>query len=132
MMNFIYKEVAMKSWWFWKASKFLVVALLGAFVLGTVVMVLWNALIPDLFKGPTVTFWQAIGLLVLSHILLRGWGRWRYANGWRHDRWKHRMEEKLAAMTPEEREKYKEEWRRRCGWDPTEQRKESPPQERPV
>jgi hypothetical protein len=25
------------------------------------------------------------------------------------------MEEKLAAMTPEEREKFKSEWRHRCG-----------------
>lgn len=106
----------MKRWWLLKAAKFVVMAVVAAFVLGFVVMSLWNALIPELFKGPVIGFWQAVGLLLLSHILLRGWGRWRYANGWHRDRWRKRFEEKLAAMTPEEREKFKEEWRHRCGW----------------
>jgi membrane protein implicated in regulation of membrane protease activity len=105
----------MKTWWTLKAVKILVLITVGALALGLVVMLLWNALIPELFSGPVLTFWQAVGLLVLCHILLRGWGRWRYANGWRRDRWRHRFEEKLAGMTPEEREKFKEEWRRRCG-----------------
>ena len=90
----------MKPWWIVKAAKFLVMAAVLVVVLGGVVMYLWNWLIPDLFHGPTITFWQGMGLLVLSHVLLRGWGRWRYSNGWRHDRWKRRFEEKLAAMTP--------------------------------
>jgi len=51
-------------------------------------------------------------------ILLRGWSPWRHRNGWRHDRWKKRFEGKLAAMTPEERQQFQEEWKRRCGWDP--------------
>jgi len=108
----------MKHRWILRIGKFLVLATVALGVLGSAVMLLWNALIPELFRGPTLTFWQSVGLLALSHILLRGWGRWHYANGWRRDRWKHRFEEKLAAMTPEEREKFKSEWRRRCGWDP--------------
>ncbi len=83
---------------------------------GCVVMMLWNALIPVLFNGPSLTFWQAIGLLILSHLLLRGWSPWRHAGGWRQDKWRQRFEEKLAAMTPEEREKFKQEWKDRCGW----------------
>ena len=110
----------MKGRWALKAAKMLGFLIVGTLVLGLVVMLLWNALIPQLFAGPTLTFWQSVGLLALSHILLRGWGRRRYANGWRHDRWRHRFEEKLAAMTPEEKEKFKEEWRRRCGWVPGE------------
>ncbi len=70
-------------------------------VVGFIVLGLWNALVPELFNGPVLTFWQAVGLLLLSHILLRGWMPWRHGNGWRHDRWKKRFEEKLAAMTPE-------------------------------
>ena len=108
----------MRPWWLYKVLKVLAVVVLATLGIGFIVMELWNALIPELFKGPTLTFWQAVGLLVLSHILLRGWGRWRYANGWRHDRWKKRFEEKLAAMTPEEQEKFKEDWKRRCGWYP--------------
>ena len=108
----------MKHWWMMKAAKFVVMMVVGMLVFGAIVMELWNVLVPDIFHGPAVTFWQALGLLLLSHILLRGWGPWGHGNGWRHDRWKHRFEEKLSAMSPEERDKFKEEWRRRCGWSP--------------
>ena len=37
-----------------------------------VTMSLWNALIPQLFHGPAITFWQAAGLFLLSKILLTG------------------------------------------------------------
>jgi hypothetical protein len=115
----------MKQWWMLKAAKFALFLVFGIAVFGFLTMQLWNILIPDIFHGPTVTFWQAIGLLVLSHILFRGWGgHWRH--GWKHDRWKHRMEEKLAAMTPEERERFKAEYRRRCGWEPGEEKKKDP------
>jgi len=35
-------------------------------------MSLWNALIPALFNGPVITFWQTAGLFLLSKILLTG------------------------------------------------------------
>lgn len=105
----------MKKRWPLRILKGLLIFGVGMLVLGFVVMGLWNAIVPDLFRGPVITFWQAAGLLLLSHVLLRGWGPWRHSNGWRRERWRGRLEEKLAAMTPEEREKFKEEWRRRCG-----------------
>lgn len=106
----------MKHRWFPRIIKGILFLVAGLLVFGWIVMTLWNAIIPDLFKGPALAFWQAVGLLVLSHLLFRGWSPWRFGNGWRHDRWKRRFEEKLAAMSPEEREKFNEEWRRRCGW----------------
>jgi len=30
---------------------------------------LWNWLIPDLFNGPTMTFWQAVGMNLLISII---------------------------------------------------------------
>ena len=39
---------------------------------GAVTMWLWNWLMPAIFKLPTIGFWQAIGILVLSHILFKG------------------------------------------------------------
>ena len=33
---------------------------------------LWNWLIPELFHGPVLTFWQTAGLFLLSKILLTG------------------------------------------------------------
>jgi hypothetical protein len=57
-----------------------------------------------------------VGLLLLTQILFRGVGRWRaYHHPAARDRWKHKLEEKLAAMAPEEREQFKAEWERRCG-----------------
>jgi hypothetical protein len=83
-------------------------------LLSLVTMLLWNALVPALFRGPSVTFIQAAGLLVLSHILFRGGGPWRHGGGWRHERWRQRLDEKMAAMSPEERERFRAEWRTRC------------------
>jgi hypothetical protein len=37
-----------------------------------VTMWLWNWLMPVIFKLPIIGFWQAAGILVLSHILFKG------------------------------------------------------------
>jgi len=38
------------------------------------VMLLWNALIPELFNGPELSYWQTAGIFILSKILLSGFG----------------------------------------------------------
>jgi len=38
------------------------------------VMSLWNWLIPAIFGGKLITYWQALGILVLSRILVGGLG----------------------------------------------------------
>jgi hypothetical protein len=103
----------MKYWYGPRAAKFIVLAVVMVGLCGAAVMLLWNALIPDLFHGPFLTFWQAVGMLVLTRIFFhcfygRGHG------GWSHRHWRHRFEAKLAAMTPEEREKFKEEYYHHC------------------
>jgi hypothetical protein len=56
----------------------------------------------------TITFWQALGLLVLSRILFGGCGGG--SNGRHKSEWK--------KMTPEEREKFRADMRSRwCGGD---------------
>lgn len=35
-------------------------------------MWLWNLLIPSIFGGPTLTFWQTFGLLILIRIFMPG------------------------------------------------------------
>lgn len=35
-------------------------------------MLLWNAVMPELFHVPAISFWQALGLLLLSGLLFRG------------------------------------------------------------
>ncbi|HTP26903.1 MAG TPA: hypothetical protein VMK12_14775 [Anaeromyxobacteraceae bacterium] len=48
-------------------------------VLGFPVMWLWNWLMPQLFRLPALTFWQAVGLLLLCHLLFKG-----HSPGFRH------------------------------------------------
>lgn len=45
-----------------------------AFIGGEVVKLLWNWLMPALFGLPALSFWQALGLLALSRILVGGHG----------------------------------------------------------
>jgi hypothetical protein len=40
-----------------------------ALLLGAPVMLLWNWLMPSIFGLPVITFWQALGLNLLSSIL---------------------------------------------------------------
>lgn len=39
-----------------------------AILFGLIVQWLWNALMPNIFNLPEVSYWQAVGLVVLSHI----------------------------------------------------------------
>jgi hypothetical protein len=83
--------------------------------LGFITMSLWNWLVPVLFLGPVINFYQAIGLLVLSKILFGGFkgGMGRCGGRYpRHEYWRKRMEERMSNMTEEEKEKY----RNRCNW----------------
>ena len=97
---------------------FAVLGVLAMIGLGYLVMVLWNHLIPLLFHGPVITFWQAVGLFILARILLHTFGHGHhpghYWNRGRYYHWKARMEERMASMSPEEREKFREEWSTRC------------------
>ena len=79
-----------------------------------VVMSLWNWLTPALFGFRTITFWQALGLLVLCRILFGGFRI--HGGGSRSDareRIRERMAERWEKMTPEERERYRQSWRGR-------------------
>ena len=100
---------------FWiKRAIFIPIAIAaGVFLFGTVVMYLWNAIIPAVLGLGVITFWQAIGILVLSKILFGGFrGGHGHNNFHSHSR---EMREKWMHLTPEEREKMKTEWRGRCG-----------------
>jgi len=60
-----------------KVLKYVGFGILGiGFVIAVifVVQALWNWLIPVLFHGPVITFWQTAGLFLLSKILFSGLG----------------------------------------------------------
>lgn len=64
-----------------------------------------------LFALHRINFWQALGLLVLGKILFGGF---RGPRG-PHMHWRGRMMERWEKMTPEEREKFREGMKGRCG-----------------
>jgi hypothetical protein len=45
-------------------------AIVLIFLFAFPVMWLWNALVPELFHGPVLGFWQTFGLLVLVRLIL--------------------------------------------------------------
>ena len=49
-------------------------AIVAVFLFGYVFQMLWNTLIPDLFQGPEITYWQGIGLIVLGKLMTGGFG----------------------------------------------------------
>jgi hypothetical protein len=84
-------------------------------VFGFVVMSLWNWLMPLLFGVHLITFWQALGVLVLSRILFGGFHGRRGGMNWRRRMMERSELRDYMQMTPEEREKFREGLRYRCG-----------------
>ena len=83
------------------------------FLFGSVVMLLWNALLPSIFGIGTITFWQALGILILAKILFGGFsGGHSHLNS--HSLHKKDWHRKWMHLSPEQREKMKAEWSSRC------------------
>ena len=102
----------MKRYRLLRGLKFALFAAVAVAAFSFLVMTLWNVLMPGIFAVHTITFWQALGLLVLSKILFGGF---RPNGGGGGRLWRHRMMERWEQMTPEEREKFKQGMRRGCG-----------------
>jgi hypothetical protein len=111
----------------WKWIFIVPAAILGialfTFIGGEVVRLLWNWLLPPLFGWREINFWQALGLLALCRILFGGFG----GHGSSRSNFRRRMEERMAErmterwerMTPEERERFRQGMRGRCGVGPS-------------
>ncbi len=87
-----------KKWYLFSPLVLIAIA-----VFGFITMWLWNALLPVIFHLPEITFWQSLGLLVLSRLIFGGIGghHARHPNHWRSH-----IREKWQNMTPEERENF--------------------------
>lgn len=93
---------------------FIVTAVLG---ISAVVMLLWNEILPSLIHVEPISYWHAMGLLVLCRTLFGGFrfggGR---PGGWRNQQWR----EKWGNMSEEEKaalkQKMKERWGKGCGY----------------
>lgn len=88
---------------------FVPVIIAAIFGITWLVMTLWNSILPGVIHVSPLTYWQAMGLLVLCKILFGGFrfgGRHRYGN--------YAWKEKYKNMTEEEREAFKTKWKERC------------------
>jgi hypothetical protein len=100
----------MKRFWLRRVAGFIVLAIIGVTVFSGIVMLLWNALMPAIFHLSVITWPQALGLLILCKLLFGG-----FRGGGPRHHWKNKMKQHWMKMTPEEKEKFRQEWARRCG-----------------
>jgi hypothetical protein len=103
----------MKKKWFFIVPAAIVGMVVFVAVGGSVVQYLWNWLLPAMFGWHTISFWQALGLLVLCRLLFGGSGWHRAGRGGSPG-----MARRWQAMTPEERERFRQGIRERCGMRP--------------
>ena len=91
-----------------------VMGVAGLILFTFVVMWLWNWLVPELFNGPVLAYWQTLGLLVLSKIIFSGVGggsrsshrRRSRCNGEYHEsmpksRWRQKYEDRMNEKASE-------------------------------
>ena len=105
-----------------------ILAFLGLFSFA--VYALWNGVLTDVLGVKVISYWQALGILVLAKILFGGFphrggpcGHWRG----------HMMSKRWESATTEQREKMREEMRHRFGdwprppWCDTEEKEPDSP-----
>jgi hypothetical protein len=90
----------MKGKWVYRGIKIALIVTAAIAIFGFLVKGLWNGLMPPIFGWHSITFLQAIGILLLSKILFGGF------RGRSDMRWRHRLGERWEKMSPEEREKF--------------------------
>lgn len=74
------------------------------------VMILWNAILPDVLPVKAITYSQAIGIFILSRILF---GSLRFHPAWHRPKFVNHLRERWKNMTPEEKANFRKEWRNR-------------------
>lgn len=79
--------------------------------LSALVMYLWNTILTDVTNVKPLTFWKAMGLLLLAKILFGGVGKgFGRKGGSKRKHWKN----KWMNMSPEERNEAKSRWKEHC------------------
>lgn len=87
----------------------------GIFVFSGLVMFLWNRIIPAISSFSALTYWQAMGLLVLCRVLFGGF-RFGQHHKAAHRHFENRavFKDKFMAMSEDERAQFKNQWKQRC------------------
>jgi len=99
----------------WRMGMWVSLFIAGFLVTVLAVQYLWNWLIPGIIGWRAINYYEAFGLLLLSKILFKGlffWHRGDWHNRWNNHHWK----AKWNTMSEEERDKFKQKMREKCGW----------------
>ncbi|MBF9237034.1 hypothetical protein I2I05_06460 [Hymenobacter sp. BT683] len=106
-----------RKFWLLRGLRFLLFAALFLTAAVFLTQYLWNWLVPEIFNGPAITLAQTFGLLVLSRILFGGWFRGGQSGDWarRRKAWQQRMAGRMETLSPDEREKFRQQMQQRCG-----------------
>ncbi|HXS37155.1 MAG TPA: hypothetical protein VN721_10675 [Flavipsychrobacter sp.] len=94
----------MKRNWRRRIPLIILIATAGLFAFSGAVMLLWNGILPAIIHVGAITFWQAMGILVLSKLLFSGFRGRRHFG---HHHWRAHMWNKWHNMTPEQRAEFK-------------------------
>ena len=89
--------------------------LLLLFALPFVIKGLWNAILPAISQITAITYWQALGLFILSRILFGGFRCGGRRHGGTSKFGGAGFRQKFMNMTEEERAAFKKRWSERCG-----------------
>ncbi len=77
---------------------------------------LWNMVLPDVLGVKIITYWQSLGILLISKILFGGLAnakeKFKNKNHIGEPSWKQKFETNFCA-SEEEREKFKEMWKQK-------------------
>lgn len=101
----------------WKRRRlfFFPLFILGLFFISGVVMFLWNLIIPEISTWSPLSYWQAMGLLVLSKILFGGFHFNRHHRDLHRAHFEHApFRDKFMEMTTDEKQKFKDQWKNQC------------------
>lgn len=97
-----------------KKPFFFLFFILGFFLMGALVMALWNFTLPSLLHISYINYWQSMALLLLCRLLFGG-----FKFGPRGDRRAsfrgNPFREKWMNMSEEEKNTFKDKWKQRCG-----------------
>ena len=105
-----------RKFWLLRGLRFLLFAALFVAAAGFVTQALWNWLMPELFHLPAISLAQTFGLLLLSRILF-GFKPGGRSGAWARKRreWQQRMAGRVEHLSPEAREKFRQQMQSRCG-----------------
>lgn len=95
---------------FRQGMRFLLFFVVALFALGGLVMYLWNTILVEITTIKPISYTQAIGLLVLCRLLFGRMGQ-RPQPPFKSSKMD---KEQLLSLSEEERNQFKDQWRKRC------------------